>query len=756
MRNIVQQKVSLQLLSLYLLFVIPVLLGGVGLYLFQRNTLEQNAFQSDQGLAQAVALETGAYVQSASEIDQELATSQAATNLDSKQLNALFSSAFGAHPDISLYFILDPTGKVIFNYPSNQISIGQDYGHRDYFQGAIRSNTPYVSSRRISDTTNTSVFTVATPMRNQSGHLVGIMAIDFSLDIFNLHLQAIQRQLSPTSEVGIWIIDHHGQTVATTKADPTSQYLPDLPSGVATATQADETGNLTAHQQSRDWLYSFVPVPEANWSVVVQRPADVTFAIVTEFERGLIVALVLVIMGATFFWYMMRWRLISPLTRLASAVSLVQPNDPVQGMSATLLLNDQHRMDEIGKLITAFLVMEKQIRSHLQKSDETIQTQFLTLEAILRSMHEAVLLQSPSGQIVYANPVFCRAVGIPQHELQTSFIHESRLRERLIEMLASPSLYHEVFESVESGHDIHSIEFQLRGIYRAQGQFVPVQRDIRMRLFHVRDTNSRLIGRGKIFQDITIEHEAESIKRNLLAIVSHELRTPLTAIKGYATGLLDETDGEEIDLNWQRHSLSQIVDESNRLADLVTNLLDMSQVEAGTLKLYPELYTLNVLMEEAIDLAFAPEDQYCVRVSLPESLPLLNVDRRRIVVVLRNILDNARRYGGADLLVELTAMFEEQLTAKRPGLTVTISDNGSGIPPHLTDRIFDRFYQVDDVHERNRNSVGLGLAICRGFVQAHQGRIWATNRTDGTRGAVLHLWFPPSRLHARTSQPIDG
>jgi signal transduction histidine kinase/HAMP domain-containing protein len=755
MRNIVRQKVSLQLLSLYLVFVIPVLLGGMGLYLFQRNTLEQNAFRSDQGLAQAVALETGAYVQSASEIDRELATSQAATSLDPKQLNSLFSSAFGAHPDVSLYFILDPTGKMIFNYPSNQISIGQGFGRRDYFLGAIHSSAPFVSSRRISDTTHTSVFTVATPMRNQLGQLVGIMAIEFSLDIFNLHLQAIQRQLSPTSEVGIWIIDHQGQTVASTKADPTSQDLPDLPTGVAAVTQRDGTGDLTAYQQSRDWLYSFVPVPEANWFVVVQRPADVTFAIVTEFQRGLIVALFLVIVGATFFWYMMRWRLILPLTRLASAVSLVQPNGPVQGMSATLLATDQHRMDEIGKLMTAFLVMEKQIRSHLQKSDETIQTQFHTLEAILRSMHEAVVLQSPSGQIVYANPVFCRAVGIPQYELHTSFIHDSRLRERLIAMLASSTLYREVFEPAEGGHDTHSIEFQLHGIYRRQGQFVPVQRDIRMRLFHVRDANSRLIGRGKIFQDITVEYEAERIKRNLLAIVSHELRTPLTAIKGYATSLLDETDSE-IDLNWQRHSLGQIVDESNRLADLVTNLLDMSQVEAGTLKLYPELYLLNVLVEEAVDLAFAPEDQHRVQARLPDGLPLLNVDRRRMVVVLRNILENARRHGGPNLLVELRATYEERLTSQHSGLTVTITDNGPGIPVHLTDRIFDRFYQVEDAHGHNRNSVGLGLAICRGFVEAHQGLIWATNRTDGTRGAIFHLWFPPSMLHARTPQPIDG
>ncbi len=755
MRNIVRQKVSLQLLSLYLLFVVPVLLGGTGLYVFQRNTLEQNAFQSDQGLSQAVALEVGAYVQSASELDQELATSQAAISLDPRQLNALFSSAFGAYPDISLYTILDPTGKGIFDYPSNQITIGHDFGHTDYFLGAIHNSAPFVSSRRISATTLTSVFTVATTMRNQSGQLVGVMAIDVSLDVFNLHLQAIQRQLSPTSEVGLWIIDHQGQAVATTKTDPTSQYLPNLPSGVATFAQGNETGSLTVRQQSQNWLYSLAPIPEANWSVVVQRPANVTFAIVTEFERGLIVALLLVITGATFFWFMMRWRLIAPLTRLASAVSLIQPEGLGQGMSASLLEHDQRRTDEIGKLVAAFLVMERQVRLHLQKTDETIQTQFHTLEAILRSMHEAVVLQDSSGQIVYANHVFSRTVGIPQQELRAPTLHSGRLRERLLAMLANPRLYAEVFEPVAGSHDPVSMEFQLRGIYRIHGQFVPVQRDIRVRLFHVRDTKGRLLGQGKIFQDITVERDAERIKRNLLAIVSHELRTPLTSIKGYATSLLDETESE-IDLNWHRHSLGRIVDESNRLADLVTNLLDMSQVEAGTLKLYPELYLFNVLVEEAIALTFAPEDHHRVQARLPEGLPLLNVDRRRLVVVLRNILENARRYGDPDLLVEITATCEEQTTSHAPGLTVTITDNGPGIPERLIERIFDRFYRIEERDERNRNSVGLGLAICRGFVEAHQGRIWASNRTDGTRGAVFHLWFPPALLQARTPQSVDG
>ena len=117
-------------------------------------------------------------------------------------------------------------------------------------------------------------------------------------------------------------------------------------------------------------------------------------------------------------------------------------------------------------------------------------------------------------------------------------------------MLDRSETYHELIEPMSKGHRPHIVEFQIRGSYKAHGQFLPAQRDIRMRLFHVRDAKGALIGRGRIFQDITRQNEVERIKRNLLAIVSHELRTPLTTIKGFATSLLEEASGE-VDTNWQ-------------------------------------------------------------------------------------------------------------------------------------------------------------------------------------------------------------
>src|SRR5258708_2082943 len=157
MHYLIRQKIGLQLLSLYLLFVIPVLLGGAGLYLFQYDVLTQNAFQSDLGLAQAVSLESEANVRAAAEIDLGLATSQAATDLNFNQLTLLFINAFGAHPDISLYFVCDPSGKMIINYPFSPATIGHNFSFRDYFQGALKSTSPFVSSGRISATTHTHV-----------------------------------------------------------------------------------------------------------------------------------------------------------------------------------------------------------------------------------------------------------------------------------------------------------------------------------------------------------------------------------------------------------------------------------------------------------------------------------------------------------------------------------------------------------------------------------------------------------------------
>ncbi|HEY6405845.1 MAG TPA: cache domain-containing protein, partial [Ktedonobacteraceae bacterium] len=343
MRYLIRQKISLQLLSLYLLFVIPVLLGGAGLYVFQQNVLTQNAFQSDLGLAQAVALEVGANLQAASELDSELSTVQAAKDLDLKQLASVFANASHAHPNINLYFVCDLSGNMIDNYPVSPSTIGQNVSSSDYFQGALKSASPFVSSGSIRAITDSYVVSVAARITNDKGRVVGVMVIDLSLDKLTSRLNTIHQRLSPSSEVGLWVIDHIGQTIATTKGIFAFLDLPEDYDGLIRAAHdalQGKAGNFITHAQTRDWLYSYVPIPEEGWAIVVQRPTDITFAALTNFQHGLIAALALLILGASFFWFMMHLRVISPLTRLAKAVAQIQPDQPILVMHTDLLDKD--------------------------------------------------------------------------------------------------------------------------------------------------------------------------------------------------------------------------------------------------------------------------------------------------------------------------------------------------------------------------------------------------------------------------------
>src|SRR5260370_6665035 len=416
----VRQKIGLQLLSPYLLFGIPVLLGSLGLYVYQQNVLTQNAFQSDLGLAQAVALEVGTNLRAATEIDSELSTVQAGKDLDLKQLASGFANAAQAHPDISLYYACNLSGKMIINYPFSPSAIGKNFRSRDYFQGALKSDVPFISSGSISDITDSYVVSIAARIMNNQGQLVGVMVINLSLDQLTSRLNTVHQRLSPNSEVGLWVIDHVGNTIATTKGIFAFLNLPEDYDGLILASHdalQGRAGNFITHAQTRDWLYSYVPIPEIGWSLVVQRPTDITFAVLTNFQHGLMAALALLIVAPTFFWFMILPLFFSPLTRLAQAVAQIQPYHSVQLMHTDLLDKDRGRRDEIGNLVAAFSAIEREIRSHFQKSDETIRTQFYTLEAIMRSFDDGGLLENPDGQIVYANRLFSRQVGIPQHKL---------------------------------------------------------------------------------------------------------------------------------------------------------------------------------------------------------------------------------------------------------------------------------------------------------------------------------------------------
>ncbi|HSD83482.1 MAG TPA: GAF domain-containing protein, partial [Anaerolineae bacterium] len=224
------------------------------------------------------------------------------------------------------------------------------------------------------------------------------------------------------------------------------------------------------------------------------------------------------------------------------------------------------------------------------------------------------------------------------------------------------------------------------------------------------------------------EH-ANNLKLRFLAMISHELRTPLASIKGFASTLLAE------DVLWQpdrqREFIATIDSEADKLADLIEQLLDLSRLEAGTMRIAPHTETWERILASAEAQLQALTTHHHFTMQLPPHLPPVKVDSRRIAQVITNLVSNAVKYSPPHSTIALAVLPYSASEVK-----VSVSDEGIGIPPEFHGRVFEVFQQL----QRGRSDAGgagLGLAICRGLIEAHGGRIWI----DAHQGPGVTLSF---------------
>ncbi len=214
---------------------------------------------------------------------------------------------------------------------------------------------------------------------------------------------------------------------------------------------------------------------------------------------------------------------------------------------------------------------------------------------------------------------------------------------------------------------------------------------------------------------------ADKLQTALLNSISHDLRTPLVSITG-ALSALEEEDGH-LDKSAHRSLVQTAREEADRLNRLVGNLLDMTRLEAGAMKVKREDCDVEDLVGTAIGQIEDRLEGRNVTINVPEATPMISADFVLIVHVLNNLLDNALKYSPKDSPLEVQA--------RREGNEVLISvlDRGIGIPADDLERVFDKFYRVQ--RPEHVTGTGLGLAICKGIVEAHGGRIWAEHRAAG-------------------------
>lgn len=279
-------------------------------------------------------------------------------------------------------------------------------------------------------------------------------------------------------------------------------------------------------------------------------------------------------------------------------------------------------------------------------------------------------------------------------------------------------------------------------IMRKDGTELPVEVTYAPSLYHgkrvnvgfIRDITERKRAEDKA-RELRVLREVDRLRSELMANVSHELRTPLASIKGFTTTLL------RADVKWseeeQRDYLQTINRETDRLTRLISDLLDMSHIDAGALKLEKDIYTLQQIVDAASGRLTTLTKRHQLNIALPADLPKVNADELRIGQVLTNMTENATKFSpeGSEILISAEPAGDQVI--------LSVADRGEGIAPELMSKLFDRFYQAQRIADGHKGDTGLGLIICKGIVEAHGGRIWVESKLG--EGSKFSFTLPAAK-----------
>ncbi len=232
--------------------------------------------------------------------------------------------------------------------------------------------------------------------------------------------------------------------------------------------------------------------------------------------------------------------------------------------------------------------------------------------------------------------------------------------------------------------------------------------------------------------------ETEKTRNILLSSISHDLRSPLAAISGSAETLLEKLPQDPL--------LMSIQQESRRLARIVSNLLDITRMEGGQIRLNMMAYDPAEIIGSAVAACRESLRQHKLSLNVEKDLPFVRMDGLLTSQLMQNLLENASRHTPANTGIELKAYLREG------SFCIAVSDNGPGIPAGSEKNIFNKFVSLPS--EGKPKGVGLGLAICQAIALAHQGRIYAQNRAEG--GCRFVVEFPQSLTLQQAQEPAHG
>jgi signal transduction histidine kinase len=417
---------------------------------------------------------------------------------------------------------------------------------------------------------------------------------------------------------------------------------------------------------------------------------------------------------------------VASLIAIAASRAILEPIRAVTLAARGLAKGDLDQVvpsttrDELGELAEAFNEMARTIRNFRQAGTARLLRAQQTAQATIDSIPDPVIVVDPTGLVERANPAARRVLGVATSDEPSHWTPPIQLREPLAEVLGGK-------------FDRWSIGLEHALACRDDGQ----ERFFLPHVLAIRDDARGLLGAAIVMTDVTRFRLLDQLKSDMVSTVSHELKTPLTGVQMTVHLLLEEVVGP---LNSKQIELLLVArQDSDRLLAMINDLLDLTRIEQGRVRLDREQAAPADLIAETIERFESKATDVGVKLKGPVSsgLPPVSVDRERIAHVFDNLVGNALSHTPRSGSVELRAKVTPE-----GSIAFAIEDSGVGIAPEHLSRIFEKFYRVPG--SKSSGGAGLGLAIAREIVEAHGGRIEATSQPG--RGTTFTFTLPTSAV----------
>lgn len=366
--------------------------------------------------------------------------------------------------------------------------------------------------------------------------------------------------------------------------------------------------------------------------------------------------------------------------------------------------------DEFTELADSFNGMVVKLNEWENSNLSKIKSEKSRIEAIIAQMQDAIIGLNEKGEVLFLNHLAAKLMSLDEDKVIGQNVAELMQKNELLKRIIKP-------ETNDNTLKIYADD--------KESYFLLENREIIIPNYEEQDENtliasSKSAGSVYTLKNITQFKELDEAKTNFIATVSHELKTPLSSIKMSLKLLNDERVGA---MNEEQHELlNHIKEDSDRLLKITSELLDLSQVETGNLKLTFAVTKPEEIVSYAVDAVKFQAEQKSIQLVLncKESLPNVNADIQKTAWVLVNFLSNALRYSSEKSKVIIDVFQKEKF------IEFSVRDFGKGIDEKYQKRLFDRYFQVP-TDGQNKSGSGLGLAISKDFIEAENGKIWVVS-----------------------------